>query len=193
MKLVFATNNKNKIKEIESALNGKIKILSLQDVGFSDEIPEDYETLEENAFQKADHIASMFNVNCFADDTGLEIDALNGRPGVYSARYAGATATADDNLNKVLEELGSETNRYAKFRTVISLLINGKQYSFEGAVEGEILLEKTGSEGFGYDPIFRPMGYADSFAEMTLVQKNMISHRGLAVQKLIRFLENSQV
>jgi XTP/dITP diphosphohydrolase len=193
MKLVFATNNKNKIKEIESALNGKIKILSLQDVGFSDDIPEDFETLEENAFQKADYIASRFNLNCFADDTGLEIEALNGRPGVYSARYAGATANADDNMNKVLDELGSETNRYAKFRTVISLLINGKQYSFEGAVEGEILNEKKGSDGFGYDPIFRPKGHGESFAEMTLAQKNLISHRGLAVQKLIRFLENAQI
>lgn len=192
MKLVFATNNKNKIKEIESALNGKIKILSLKDIGFSDGIPEDHETLEENAFQKADHIASMFNVNCFADDTGLEIEALNGRPGVYSARYAGPAATADDNMTKVLKELGAETNRRAKFRTVISLLINDKQYSFEGAVEGEILLEKTGSEGFGYDPIFRPAGHEESFAEMTMAQKNRISHRGLAVQKLIRFLENVQ-
>jgi len=193
MKLVFATNNKNKIKEIESALNGKIKILSLKDIGFSGDIPEDFETLEENAFQKADYIASRFNLNCFADDTGLEIEALNGRPGVYSARYAGSTANADDNMNKVLEELGSETNRRAKFRTVISLLFNGKQYSFEGAVEGEILYEKTGSDGFGYDPIFRPAGHDDSFAEMTLAQKNLISHRGLAVQKLIWFLENSEV
>ncbi|HAE29982.1 MAG TPA: non-canonical purine NTP pyrophosphatase [Flavobacteriales bacterium] len=189
MELVFATNNKNKIKEIQSLLNGKFRILSLEEIGFSGEIPEDHDTLEENAFQKAEFIQSRFAVNCFADDTGLEIDALNGRPGVYSARYAGLKASAEDNINKVLTELGEETNRRAQFRTVISLLLNNQRYSFEGMVEGEILMHKSGSDGFGYDPIFRPMGYEQSFAEMSLNDKNEISHRGRAVQQLISFLE----
>jgi len=189
MELVFATNNKNKIKEIQSLLNGKFRILSLEEIGFSGEIPEDHDTLEENSFQKAEFIQSRFAVNCFADDTGLEIEALNGRPGVYSARYAGLKATAEDNINKVLTELGEETNRRAQFRTVISLLLNNQRYSFEGMVEGEILTHKSGSDGFGYDPIFRPKGYEQSFAEMSLTDKNSISHRGRAVQQLISFLE----
>ena len=189
MELVFATNNKNKIKEIQSLLNGKFRILSLEEIGFSGEIPEDHDTLEENSFQKAEFIQSRFAVNCFADDTGLEIEALNGRPGVYSARYAGLKASAEDNINKVLTELGEETNRRAQFRTVISLLLNNQRYSFEGMVEGEILTHKSGSDGFGYDPIFRPKGYEQSFAEMSLTDKNSISHRGRAVQQLISFLE----
>ena len=189
MELVFATNNKNKIKEIQSLLNGKFRILSLEEIGFSGEIPEDHDTLEENAVQKAEFIQSRFAVNCFADDTGLEIEALNGRPGVYSARYAGLKATAEDNINKVLTELGEETNRRAQFRTVISLLLNNQRYSFEGMVEGEILTHKSGSDGFGYDPIFRPKGCEQSFAEMSLTDKNSISHRGRAVQQLISFLE----
>ena len=190
MKLVFATNNKNKIKEIQSAILGKMEILSLAEIGFSGEIPEDYDTLEENALQKATHIATRFNVNCFADDTGLEIEALQGRPGVYSARYAGSQASAENNMEKVLMELKGESNRKALFRTVISLKYNQQDYFFEGIVQGQILESKTGDEGFGYDPIFQPDGFCQSFAEMSIAQKNKISHRGLAVKRLVQFLED---
>ncbi len=189
MKLVFATNNKNKIKEIQSAILGKMEILSLDEIGFSGEIPEDYDTLKENALQKATYISTGFKVNCFADDTGLEIEALDGRPGVYSARYAGDQSSAENNIDKVLMELKGESNRKALFRTVISLKFNNRDYFFEGIVKGQILESRTGEEGFGYDPIFQPDGFRQSFAEMSIAQKNRISHRGLAVQKLVQFLD----
>jgi XTP/dITP diphosphohydrolase len=191
LKLVFATNNKNKIKEIQNALNGIVEILSLKDIGFEGDIPEDFETLEENALQKAHYITDRFNVNCFADDTGLEIDALNGAPGVYSARYAGEDCVAENNMAKVLANLKGEKNRRAKFRTVVALVLDNEDYTFEGVAKGEILNENTGSEGFGYDPIFKPEGFEESFAQMSIDQKNAISHRGAAVRKLVEYLKNS--
>ncbi|MFT7611316.1 MAG: XTP/dITP diphosphohydrolase [Parvicellaceae bacterium] len=191
LKLVFATNNKNKIKEIQNALNGIVEILSLKDIGFEGDIPEDFETLKENALQKAHYIADRFNVNCFADDTGLEIDALNGAPGVYSARYAGEDCVAENNMAKVLANLKGEKNRRAKFRTVVALVLDNEDYTFEGVAKGEILNENTGSEGFGYDPIFKPEGFEESFAQMSIDQKNAISHRGAAVRKLVEYLKNS--
>ena len=188
MELVFATNNKYKLKEVQNLLGSKIKLLNLKDISFFDEIPEDFNTLEENASQKARHIYERFNLNCFADDTGLEIEYLNGAPGVISARYAGESCSFEDNIAKVLKELGDASNRKARFRTVISLILGGKEYFFEGMVDGEILVERQGTDGFGYDPIFRPIGFYKSFAEMSLDEKNQISHRGRATQKLVDFL-----
>ena len=188
MELVFATNNKHKLEEVQKLLSNNFNLLSLKDISFKGEIPEDYETLKENALQKARYIHDRFKTNCFADDTGLEIDFLKGAPGVYSARYAGPGCTFDDNINKVLNEMGDAENRKARFRTVIALILDEKEYFFEGVVDGEILNEKQGDEGFGYDPVFRPLGYEQSFAEMILEDKNKISHRGRATQKLIEFL-----
>jgi len=185
MDLVLASNNKHKLEEIQAAVGERYNILSLSDIGCFDQIPEDHDTLEENAFQKARHIYDKYGKNCFADDTGLEIEALDGRPGVYSARYAGEHCSFDDNMNKVLSELEGVSNRKACFRTVIALILNGKEYSFEGRVNGKILTEKQGEKGFGYDPIFQPDGYECSFAQMPLEEKNKISHRGRAVEKLI--------
>ena len=192
MDLVFVTNNAHKINEINNIINSKkIKILSLKDIGFSGDIAEDCDTLEGNASQKANFIYNKYHCNCFADDTGLEIEALNGRPGVYSARYAGEACDFDDNMNKVLEELKNIENRKARFRTVISLIIDGKEKLFEGIVNGKMLREKSGIKGFGYDPIFQPDGHNISFAQMDLNEKNKISHRGIATQKLIDYLINS--
>jgi len=190
MKLVFATNNQNKLKELQNLLGVDIELLSLADIKCNDEIPEDYETLEENATQKAKYIYDKFGVNCFADDTGLEIEALNNEPGVYSARYAGEDKDAKANMKKVLENLNGIENRSAQFRTVISLIIDGKEKQFEGIVKGNILQEGRGKDGFGYDPVFEPKGYDTSFAEMEMGEKNKISHRGLAVQKLVNYLLN---
>lgn len=190
MELIFATNNAHKVKEIKNAVNGKYDVKSLAEIGCTDDIPETEPTLEGNARLKSEYVVNKFNVNCFADDTGLEIEALNGEPGVYSARYAGEQCSFEDNMNKVLENLEGKENRKAKFRTVISLILEGKEYQFEGSVEGEILKEKSGTEGFGYDPIFRPDGYKETFAEMPLDLKNQISHRGRAVKKLVEFLNN---
>ncbi|MBU8893000.1 MAG: non-canonical purine NTP diphosphatase [Bacteroidales bacterium] len=188
MELVFATNNQHKLKEVQFLLGDKIKLLSLKDIGCSEEIPEDYETLKENASQKARYIYDRYKMNCFADDTGLEIDALNGEPGVYSARYAGEPCTFDDNNKKVLEKLQGIKNRKACFKTVISLILDGKEYFFEGQVDGEILTEKTGKDGFGYDPVFKPVECDLSFAEMSMEEKNKISHRARATKKLVGFL-----
>lgn len=188
MKLVFATNNQNKLKELQNLLGDDIELLSLADINCQDEIPEDHDTLEENARQKAEYIHTKYKLNCFADDTGLEIKALNNEPGVYSARYAGEDKDAKANMNKVLKNLKDESNRSAQFRTVISLILNGKEYQFEGIVKGNILESERGKDGFGYDPIFEPAGYSVSFAEMEMGEKNLISHRGLAVQKLVKFL-----
>jgi XTP/dITP diphosphohydrolase len=189
MRLVFATNNKHKLIEIQALLGNKVQVLSLKEINCKEEIPETGATLEANALQKSDYIYSKYAINCFADDTGLEIDALDGEPGVYSARYAGADKDAEANMQKVLEKLKGVENRKARFRTVISLIINKKEYQFEGVVEGEILEQKSGNDGFGYDPIFKPEGFDISFAEMTLEQKNRISHRGRAVVKLVEFLK----
>ena len=186
-KIVFATGNPNKLKEIISAVNS-FKIVGLKDLGITEEIPETGDTLVKNALQKAKYVYHKTGLDCFSDDTGLEIEALNYHPGVYSAMYAGPDCNAENNIRKVLQELEESANRKAQFKTVIALILNGEEYFFEGVVSGLILKEKSGEGGFGYDPIFRPVGYKESFAEMSIAQKNEISHRGLAVKKLIAFL-----
>ncbi len=188
MKLVFATNNKNKIIEIKSLLPKSIELLSLADIGCYEEIEETENTIEGNAKLKADYITKNYGYSCFADDTGLEVKALNGAPGVYSARYAGENVTYDDNVNKLLFEMQNHKNRRAQFKTVIALNLIGKSTLFEGICKGVILTEKHGNQGFGYDPVFQPDGYKQSFAEMTLEEKGNISHRGLATKKLVEFL-----
>lgn len=190
MKLVFATNNLNKLKEVQEILPSSIELLSLKDINCFDEIEETASTLEGNAQLKANHITEKFGYNCFADDTGLEVIALNGAPGVFSARYAGEPANAENNMSKLLSNLKDQVNRNAQFRTSICLNIDGKQLLFDGICKGSILTEKQGEKGFGYDPIFQPEGFHNSFAEMSSEQKNAISHRGLAIQKLIQFLKN---
>ena len=188
-KLIFATHNPNKLIEIKSAVNS-FEVVGLKEMGIHEDIAETGTTLEENALIKSKYIYQKTGFSCFADDTGLEVDALDGRPGVYSARYAGKQATAEANMQKLLSELKDQKNRSARFRTVISLILNGEEYFFEGQVVGEILYQKTGVEGFGYDPIFKPTGFDQSFAQMTMALKNEISHRGLAVKKLIHFLSH---
>jgi XTP/dITP diphosphohydrolase len=190
MELVFATNNSHKIKEISPLITNSFRLLSLTDLNFFEDIPETQATLQGNASQKSHYIFDRYAINCFADDTGLEIEALNGEPGVYSARYAGEGCNFQDNIDKVLLKMQGITHRNARFRTVISLLLDGKEYFFEGYVNGKILTEKHGNDGFGYDPIFMPDNYSISFAEMTLEEKNKISHRGMAVRKLAAFLNN---
>lgn len=189
MKLVFATNNNHKLQELKELIDKGIELLSLHDIHCNEEVPENGTTLEANASEKAFYIYNKYNLNCFADDTGLEIEALDGAPGVYSARYAGEQKIAADNVKKVLSELSGKQNRKARFRCVISLIIEGKETQFEGIVNGEILLSGSGTEGFGYDPIFKPDGYSMSFAEMPLEEKNKISHRGNAVKKLVEYLK----
>ncbi|MBO3116007.1 non-canonical purine NTP diphosphatase [Winogradskyella sp. DF17] len=191
MQIVFATNNKNKLKEVQALVPKHIKILSLSDIGCHEDIPETQSTIEGNAKQKADYIKSKYGYDCFADDTGLEVAVLNGAPSVYSARYAGPQRNAEDNTNKLLSELEDKTNRSAQFKTVIALHLNGTLHTFTGICKGEITTQKHGEKGFGYDPIFRPDGYIQTFAEMELALKNKIGHRGKAVQKLITFLENT--
>ena len=186
-KIVFATGNPNKLKEIKSAIN-RFEIVGLKDLGITEEIPETGDALKKNALQKAKYVYEKTALDCFSDDTGLEIEALDFRPGVYSAMYAGPDCNAENNMRKVLKELEGKTNRNAQFKTVIALILEGKEYFFEGLVSGEILKQKTGKDGFGYDPIFKPFGYKESFAEMSIARKNEISHRGLAVKKLIKFL-----
>ncbi len=189
MKIVFATHNRNKAEEV-AALLSQIEILSLSDINCHEDIPETSETLEGNAILKANHITENYKLNCFADDTGLEVAALDGAPGVYSARYAGPDNDASANMEKLLSTMKGVDNRNARFRTVIALHIDGNQYLFEGVCEGIILKKKSGTEGFGYDPIFQPKGYNRSFAEMSMEEKGKISHRGIAVSKLISFLNN---
>lgn len=188
MKIIFASNNKNKVQEIQNQVPKSIQIVTLDEIGCTEDIAETGNTLEENAIIKANYITEKYGLPCFADDTGLEIEALNGEPGVYSARYAGEDKNADKNMNLVLEKLSNSTNRKAQFKTVIALNINNEQYLFTGIVEGEIRNEKTGTNGFGYDPIFEPENLAKTFAEMTLEEKNKLSHRGRAVEQLIEFL-----
>ena len=190
MKIVFASNNKNKIQEIQSMLPDTIQIVSLESIGCFEEIPETADTIEGNAILKANYITQKYGFDCFADDTGLEVEALNGEPGVYSARYAGEQRNADDNMNKLLEELLDKPNRNAQFKTVIALNLKGKQYLFTGIASGEITLEKKGTGGFGYDPIFKPTNYDETFAELSLAVKNEISHRGKATKALLEFLQN---
>ena len=187
-KLIFATNNFKKLKEIKLVVD-TFEVIGLKDLGINEEIPETGNSLKDNALQKAKYIYDKTGLSCFGDDTGLEIEALAGKPGVYSARYAGAECNSEANMQKVLNELGETEERRAQFRTVIALIVDGNEYFFEGKVEGEILKEKQGIDGFGYDPIFKPNGYKDSFAEMSIQKKNEISHRGLAVKQLINFLK----
>jgi XTP/dITP diphosphohydrolase len=188
MKLVFATQNENKAQEIQSLLPEYFKIITLKDIQCFDEISETSETLEGNSLLKASFISETYNLNCFADDTGLEIEALDNRPGVYSARYAGPEKSTAANINKVLLELEGKTARNAQFRTLITLILNKSTFSFEGIVRGEIISEKRGENGFGYDPIFVPEGEIRTFAEMSLEEKNKHSHRARAFQKMIDFL-----
>jgi XTP/dITP diphosphohydrolase len=190
MKLVFATNNQHKLNEIRAILDGGFELVGLNEIGCFDDIPEDQQTLEGNASQKAFYVFNKFGLNCFADDTGLEIDALGGEPGVFSARYAGGAKNPEANMDKVLGKLSKINNRKARFRTVISLVIDGEEKLFEGIVEGTILREKHGQKGFGYDPVFKPDGYEETFAEMDLSVKNKISHRGRAVEKLVEHLKS---
>jgi XTP/dITP diphosphohydrolase len=188
MQLVFATNNLNKLKEVQSLIPNDIKLLSLSDIGCFEDIPETQATIEGNAIQKAKYIKTNYGYDCFADDTGLDVSALNGAPGVYSARYAGEHCNPDDNMNKLLKALENNSNRTAQFKTVIALLLDNKLHTFTGICEGEITETKLGDSGFGYDPIFKPLGYNQTFAEMDLTLKNRISHRGKAVNLLISFL-----
>lgn len=190
MKLVFATNNLNKLKEVQEILSNSIEILSLKDINCFYEVEETETTLEGNAKLKADYISKNFGFNCFADDTGLEVKSLDGKPGVYSARFAGEPRSSEKNIQKLLSDLRNKTDRTAQFRTAICLNIDDKQFLFEGICKGEILTEKQGKKGFGYDPVFQPDGYKLSFAEMSSNEKNKISHRGIAIQKLVEFLNN---
>ena len=191
MKLVFATGNAHKLKEISSKLSGEIELISMREIGFVGEIEETGTTLEQNALLKAEYISNNFNIDCFADDTGLEIAALNGKPGVYSARFAGENCSFEDNVNKTLSLMAGKENRKACFRTIICHLSGNETTYFEGKIEGEITTEVQGKDGFGYDPIFRPNGFDKTFAEMTLAEKNEISHRAIAVNKLVSFLSKS--
>ena len=189
MKLVFVTNNQQKLQDLQAMLGNHFELLSLTEIGCDEEIPEEQPTLEGNARQKAFYIYQKYGLPCFADDTGLEIEALNGEPGVFSARYAGEEKSSEANMDKVLDKMSKINHRDARFRTVISLVINNREIQFEGIVNGKILHQKRGSSGFGYDPIFQPAGHELSFAEMSLPEKNKISHRGRAVSKLVDYLK----
>ncbi|MEG9328769.1 non-canonical purine NTP diphosphatase [Salinimicrobium catena] len=192
MKLVFATNNLNKLKEIKALLPDSLELLSLQDIACQEDIPETSATIEGNAMQKARYVKEKYSYDCFADDTGLEVEALNGAPGVYSARYAGEEKNDEANIDKLLQELNDKNNRKARFKTVIALVLDGKEHSFEGICEGEILKKRAGEKGFGYDSVFQPDGHSRTFAEMDLEEKSRISHRGRATQKLVVFLSQNK-
>jgi len=187
-KIVFATNNVHKMAEVSSILESKFQLISLKEIQCFEEIPETQNTIEGNALQKVSYIYKKYHIDCFADDTGLEVEALNGAPGVYSARYAGLDCNSENNIIKLLKEMDGEKNRKACFRTVIALIFKGKEYLFNGKIEGSILLEKQGLSGFGYDPVFLPNGYKQSFAQMGAEIKNTISHRALAIKALSEFL-----
>jgi XTP/dITP diphosphohydrolase len=189
-KLIFATNNAHKLEEVRAMLQPLYSIISLDEIGCHDDIPETAETLEGNALIKAQFVFDKYGLDCFADDTGLEIDALNGEPGVYSARYAGEACIPEGNIKKVLQLLGDSADRNARFRTSIALILEGKIHYFEGKVEGNIEFSPKGEQGFGYDPIFTPQGYDKSFAQLSAGEKNEISHRGLAIKKLVEFLQH---
>lgn len=190
-KLVFATNNAHKLEEVSAILGDKIELLSLKDINCDADIPETADTLEGNALLKAEYVYKNYGLDCFADDTGLEVEALNGAPGVYSARYAGGEGhNAEANMQKLLHNMEGKDNRKAQFRTAVSLILNGKEYLFEGVIKGQIIKEKHGTSGFGYDPIFMPDGYNKTFAELGNEIKNQISHRAIAVNKLCEFLKN---
>ena len=193
MKLVFASNNKNKIQEIQALVPNTIQIVSLEDIGCTEDIPETADTIEGNAILKANYVTEKYGYDCFADDTGLEVEALNGAPGVYSARYAGEQKDANDNMDKLLSELKDKSNRKANFKTVIALNLNGKQNLFTGIINGKIIEEKIGTNGFGYDPIFVADGFDKTFAELSIEEKSTISHRGIAVKELILFLQKQNL
>ena len=188
-KIVFATNNKHKLKEVQQILGNKYEVLGLMDIGFEGDIPETGKTLKANASIKSGFVYEKFGLDCFSDDTGLEIEALDGRPGVYSARFAGEPGDAEKNIEKVLFELENKQNRKARFRTIVSLILDGEEHFFEGIINGKIIDEKRGEDGFGYDPVFIPDGYQLTFAEMPADEKNKISHRSKAVEKLVEYLK----
>ncbi len=188
MKICFATNNRKKIEEVKAALGPEFELVSLQEVGCFDELPETGDTLDHNAFQKARYVKEHFGVDCFADDTGLEVEALNGAPGVYSGRFAGEPRSDERNIDLLLEKMEGKSNRKARFRTVIALILEWKEYQFDGIAEGEILDRRVGEKGFGYDPVFTPVGFDRTFAELSMEEKNEISHRGKAIKVLADFL-----
>lgn len=190
MQLIFATNNQNKVNEIKKVVADSIDIITMKEAGIDKDIPEPYDTLQENASTKSRTIFKLTGKDCFSEDTGLEVTALNGAPGVKSARYAGEPADSEKNIDKLLDELKDKDDKSAQFRTVISLLLDGKEYFFEGICKGNIIAERRGTEGFGYDPIFIPEGNEKTFAEMTMDEKNKFSHRKKATQKLIDFLND---
>ena len=193
MELIIASQNQNKLVEFKKILGDKINLFSLSDIGLNQEIPENEKTIKKNAMFKAKFVNIQTGKNVFADDTGLEIDSLNGEPGVYSARYSGVERNPDKNIELVLTKLKNKTNRNARFKTVISLIIDGKSVNFEGVVEGKITEEKRGCNGFGYDPIFQPNGYASTFGEMSLKEKNKISHRSIAINKMVQYLKENNL
>jgi XTP/dITP diphosphohydrolase len=191
MRLVFATNNKHKLQEVRDIVGDRVEVLSLADIGCYDDIPETADTLQGNALIKARHIYEKYGLDCFADDTGLEVEALNGAPGVYSARYAGEECDSEANMRKLLENLTGKTNRNAQFRTVIALIVKGEEMLFNGIVKGAIATEKRGDSGFGYDPVFIPEGHSESFAQMSSEMKNSMSHRFRATQQLGNYLKEN--
>lgn len=187
---VFATNNPHKLEEVKHISNNKFNIVDISHFGITEELPEDQNTLEGNALQKARYLYEITGENCFADDTGLEVEVLKGAPGVMSARYAGENKSSDENIKKILKELENNPNRSAQFRTVVALILTGKEYFFEGVIQGKLLSEKKGNKGFGYDPIFVPNGFDETFAQLPAEVKNLISHRALAFEKLFYFLRH---
>jgi XTP/dITP diphosphohydrolase len=191
MKLCMATNNRHKLEEISHALGGTVELLTLEDIGCLEELAEDQETLEGNSLQKAEYVFKNYGKYCFADDTGLEVEALNGEPGVYSARYAGSQRSSEDNMKLLLRNLRGSNNKNARFRTVITLMVQSGTYQFEGILKGSIISEPRGTMGFGYDPIFLPEGYSKTLAELTLEEKNRISHRARAITQLADFLRTA--
>ena len=193
MELIIASQNQNKLVEFKKILGDKINLFSLSDIGLNQEIPENEKTIKKNAMFKAKFVNTQTGKNVFADDTGLEIDSLNGEPGVYSARYSGVDRNSDKNIELVLRKLKNKANRNSRFKTIISLIIDGKSVNFEGVVEGKITEEKRGSNGFGYDPIFQPNGYASTFGEMSLNEKNKISHRSIAFNKMVQYLKENNL
>jgi len=193
MELIIASQNQNKLVEFKKILGDKINLFSLSDIGLNQEIPENEKTIKKNAMFKAKFVNIQTGKNVFADDTGLEIDSLNGEPGVYSARYSGVERNSDKNIELVLTKLKNKSNRNSRFKTIISLIIDGKSVNFEGVVEGKITEEKRGNNGFGYDPIFQPNGYASTFGEMSLKEKNKISHRSIAINKMVQYLKENNL
>ena len=193
MELIIASQNQNKLVEFKKILGDKINLFSLSDIGLNQEIPENEKTIKKNAMFKAKFVNTQTGKNVFADDTGLEIDSLNGEPGVYSARYSGVDRNSDKNIELILKKLKNKANRNSRFKTIISLIIDGKSVNFEGVVEGKITEEKRGSNGFGYDPIFQPNGYASTFGEMSLKEKNKISHRSIAINKMVQYLKENNL